>query len=433
MKQRKRRITAAVLSAVMAVTAVTMLPAGQSFAANITAKEFYQSIGTQPLSQNASGVYYWVSSITEPGIRTSQPNNTSTQCMIFSSNGKYYYADQYRKIRLVGSVTYAPTPNYQPRLPLKNYTFTPSVSYYGDTYNTWAERQNVYIALMHNATFAYDYFQYLGYSGYSYAGEVYDPDRNTSIQSSTPDSTIYLSLVDGSCPGDDKYDMSNAVAEHGLISAGAGDSVNRRFSLADTDVAVHEMTHLITQQKLGWINSSTQYGAEARNLAEAYGDIFGELSDQTPEWKIGTDIFIGNDAQPGTYCIRDLANPNSYAQPDLEENKRKTFYTDYDAYQRAIKSNGSLLWDAYAGSTILSHAAYVMAQSVPKDDLAKIFMNSLDKYKKYTSNTADATFSICRKAVLDAANEYLYKKYSTRTASNYYTSIRNAFDAAHVY
>ena len=43
MKQRKRRITAAVLSAAMAVTAVTMLPAGQSFAANITAKEFYQT------------------------------------------------------------------------------------------------------------------------------------------------------------------------------------------------------------------------------------------------------------------------------------------------------------------------------------------------------------------------------------------------------
>ena len=176
---------------------------------------------------------------------------------------------------------------------------------------------------MSNVQFAYDYFNLLGYRNYSYTGPQYNSETD-ALENGT-DSYIYLAVLDSNNPKKKKKILNeppdiqeqpvltDAAAKFNLISVCDGDGVNRRFSMADTDVAVHEFTHLITQQKLNW---SQLQSHETKNISEAYGDIFAELSDPTPYWKVGTDIFIANDINPGSYCIRDLSAPQSTEQPE---------------------------------------------------------------------------------------------------------------------
>ncbi len=430
-----KRIMASLMSAALTAAVLGMLPSEHIFAAGLTAKQYYESIGVSklPLSEMGSNSS-WRSS-TAYGARTGLANNAIAYCPAIRrrdpKDGKYkiYFSDPRRKIRVVGSLNYCPNPSFQPRLPLKEYVFDTSVRYQNDTAVQTAERQNVYGALMSNAVFAYDYFTDLGFSDYTRTDIEYNPDTDGLYADNRTDGTIYLSLVDGNFANDSSFDMFNAVSDYNLISSGAGDGSTRRFTMADKDVTVHELTHLITQKKLGW-SGGIEFGAEARNLAEAYGDIFGELADPTPDWKIGTDVFYANDSAPGTYCIRDIANPNSYNRPGMTAAQRKTFYTDYKVYKDAQITDHDLQWDHYAGSTIISHAAYVMAQTVPKNDLAKIWLKSMDKYE--IADTANASFADCRKAVEAAAVEFLFDKYDDYTASRYFLIISNAFDDANI-
>ena len=430
MKHRNRRITAAVVSAAMSAVVVMASPAWQVFA-QCGADLYFQQMGVSNLTYN--GGFYSGTLYSNSNQDTHLPNNRTTSCTVAYYGQKNYFLDPNRKIRLVGSANCNINAEYK-RYPLKQRVFDASVN---------PAKRNMYIALMHNVGYAYDYYQSIGFGGYSYTGYEIDPDTGTLGDSLVTDPVIYVAVVDGQCPGDNgrlgmvPFDQTNATAEHALIATGMGDQ-NRRFTLADTDIAVHEMGHLLAEQIIGW--DSYTYSGETGSLMEAYSDIFAELSDPTPDWMIGTDVFYGNDSGSKKYCIRNIADPNNYNQPEFEERARRgeptgkeVFYTDYPTYRAAYQANdNNIEYNPYRGSTVISHAAYVMAKSVPKKDLGRIWLQSMNRYSpriRFVANFAD-----CRRAVESAAQDYLFTQYRTspNTAAAYLEAIVKAFDEARI-
>ena len=190
----------------------------------------------------------------------------------------------------------------------------------------------------------------------------------------------------------------------------------------DIDFIGHEFTHLVTQSKLEWCNPDK----ETLPLMEAYSDIMGELCGGTEDWKIGTNIFIKKNQD---YSLRNIADPNSTRTPDSNWNlTEKNFFTDYYELSKAMSDNPEEKFGE-SGSTVISHAAYVMYENgIDRDDLKKIWFGSMEKLKDITKETRFATFSDCRRAVTAAVS---YVEENKR--ANYLEIIKNAFDEAHVY
>ena len=91
--------------------------------------------------------------------------------------------------------------------------------------------------------------------------------------------------------------------------------------------------------------------------------------------------------------------------------------------------------DAARGSTVISHAAYIMNQSrygISRSDLAKIWYKSISYYGSKTAARV-ATFADCRKAVTQAANDYYMSlNYSLKARADKLEIMNNAFDSANI-
>ena len=238
-------------------------------------------------------------------------------------------------------------------------------------------------------------------------------------------------------PGGNGGERENAWALGDTLFFGLGSSDQSqesavKFLGSATDVVTHEYGHLVTQAAFGWDNYS-QLSREAAALSEAYSDIFAELADENNDWKVGATVFTKNGVTKpaGYYSFRDIANPANTHNP---KTPGATYYTDYSQWQAAAAANPYASNLDAAGSTVISHVAYTMAQSSyfvnNKELLAKIWLVSLSKYN--TTDTANITFSDCRAAFLAAANEVM-----SQTGDPYYPSkvlhIITAFNAAGVY
>lgn len=207
------------------------------------------------------------------------------------------------------------------------------------------------------------------------------------------------------------------------INVGEGDGYLMKNMASDIDALAHEFTHMVTGSKLEWCATDN---LETTCLMEAYSDIMGELCDKTPDWKIATDIFVRQDRP---YSLRDIADPDATLNPDSNYNiKENTFFTDYDEFLSALKDPNYTPSNA-DGAMIISHAAYLMSENgISRDDLTKIWFDSMEKMKDITKETRFASFSDCRRAVtaaVSAVEEYKREQYLD--------IINNAFDAAHVY
>lgn len=147
------------------------------------------------------------------------------------------------------------------------------------------------------------------------------------------------------------------------------------------DLLAHEYMHRVEQNKVGLI-----YRGESGALMEAYSDIFGELVEagiqkKTPDW-------VHN-------SIRDLKHPAVHGYPEVYQGEY--YVTDSSA------DNGSV----HKNSTVISHAAYLMwngidgtsSRKLDSETLAKLFMNSLDKFN------VRETFPQCAEAVYATAKE----------------------------
>lgn len=221
---------------------------------------------------------------------------------------------------------------------------------------------------------------------------------------------------------------SSAVADgnietaYGLISIGNKSKGMDNDFYASGDVIAHEYVHLITQQKLNWGSSVLCSSLESAAVIEAYSDILGELSQPVIDWRIGEDLY--NNPK---YCLRDFKNPGATLTPAGNGRmENETFFTYYDQFKNASKTNLT----NYSGSTVLSHAAYLMAQKgIPVWDLEKIWLDSLDKFS-YNAQLAP-TFKDVRKAVESAVTSN--RTFSNNVKTDYYYKTRQAFDNVHIY
>lgn len=341
----------------------------------------------------------------------------------------YYFADKINNIQIVESRDLR-APSHATTL----YPLTGAIAYTSNKYFP-AEMAN-YGLMLKNAAAATEYYKCLGFT-YSYTGKQITPGITDPSFSDTSNvsnrKTLYL------CYTPDKHDGSrygfvsdeDVCSEYGAIFFGNGTEYSR-FAGAALDVVAHEYTHLVTQQLLGWgtavLNSNIETGA----IIEAYCDILGELAESEPDWKMGAELYPDN---PGMeYCRRNIADPADTKMPVDEEGtlNQTVYYTDYTTFLEAIRDQ-SFQTDStapcYTGSTVLSHAAYKMAErGIALDDLRQIWFNSLSLYSCIPSKT---TFRDAADAVVTAAEAYFIEQYGN-SYETYLNIVRGAFEEAHI-
>ena len=188
--------------------------------------------------------------------------------------------------------------------------------------------------------------------------------------------------------------------------------VSQIFDASALDCVVHEYTHRVTGSKVRW-NFSRQYG-EAGCLNEGYSDIMGEYGEAeakgtSPDWLIGAAL--------GTPIRNAKLSPASGKSGDH--------------YYKYTNWNEMYHVECHAGSTILSHAAYLMSRyGVPDKCAKKIWYTSMDYLPK---GSDAATFEKCRAAVLIAANQVINSMYSDATLRKKYNAyIMMAFNAVNL-
>src|SRR5262249_47621795 len=152
---------------------------------------------------------------------------------------------------------------------------------------------------------------------------------------------------------------ANAFFDGKHLVFGDGDGTNLLPTSAALDVVAHEFTHGVTTY-------TAKLGMEGENgaLNEAISDIFGCFVEggARPDWKMGETVFRKNGkAAP----LRDLVDPHKSGNP-----------ADMSEFVQTQDDNGGV----HLNSTIVSHAAYLMAKKVKLDALRTIWYRALSKY-----------------------------------------------------
>ncbi|MBQ6039839.1 MAG: M4 family metallopeptidase [Oscillospiraceae bacterium] len=262
---------------------------------------------------------------------------------------------------------------------------------------------------LYNAEKAYDF---LSTNGYTYTEPLYIAINDFITHSHTGDGA-----------------RENAWAADNTIFLGMGSTDTTKenatgFNGSATDIVTHELMHLVTGKEIGWID----YGAvstETTALMEAYSDILAELADEQHDWKFGATLFLNN-SPAKDYCYRNIACPSATNNPDAPNEHYCTTYQEF-TYFMAVYPNYQNF--AAAGSTVISHAAYLMHEKGYSDQtLAKIWLKSISKYTTGTN----AGFADCREAFFEAAVEVL-----SQIGGRYYIAqvfdLMSAFDEVGIY
>lgn len=172
------------------------------------------------------------------------------------------------------------------------------------------------------------------------------------------------------------------------------------------DVAVHELTHGVTEYTAG-----LEYWGESGAINESMSDIFAVMVD--PDWLIGEDTYrVRNENN----AFRSMKDPKKFDQPD-----------HYRDRYIGPQDNGGV----HINSGINNKAAYLLmeggthygvtVQKIGKPKTAKIYYRALTYYLTRTSN-----FSQMRKAAIKAAKD-LYGNNSAEVSS-----VKNAYKSVGV-
>ncbi|MCU1281242.1 MAG: peptidase family protein [bacterium] len=169
-----------------------------------------------------------------------------------------------------------------------------------------------------------------------------------------------------------RYD--NAFFNGKQLVFGDGDGSDFSALSGALDVVAHEFTHGVTYH-------TARLGMEGQNgaLNEALSDIFGCFVEGN--WKIGEAVYHPSGK---AHALRDVADPHASNNP---AKMAEYVVTDGD--------NGGV----HVNSTIVSHAAYLMARKLPQALVEKIWYRALSRYLHSKANfvdAADATMSAAR-------------------------------------
>ena len=152
---------------------------------------------------------------------------------------------------------------------------------------------------------------------------------------------------------------------------GDGDGTDFSPLSGALDVVAHEFTHGVTAHtaKLGMEGES---GA----LNEALSDIFGCFVEGN--WQMGEGVYHPSGRAA---ALRDIANPHASENP-----------ATMAEYVETTSDQGGV----HVNSTIISHAAYLMAQKLPQATVEKVWYRALSRYLHASADfrdAADATIS----------------------------------------
>jgi len=166
-----------------------------------------------------------------------------------------------------------------------------------------------------------------------------------------------------------KYD--NAFFDGNQLVFGDGDGTDFSPFSGALDVVAHEFTHGVTYH-------TAKLGMEGENgaLNEALSDIFGCFVEGN--WQMGEGIY-----HPSGHAaaLRDIANPHKSNNP-----------ATMSEYVQTTSDNGGV----HINSTIVSHAAYLMAKTLPLATVEKVWYRALTRYLHSSADfrdAADATIS----------------------------------------
>lgn len=169
-----------------------------------------------------------------------------------------------------------------------------------------------------------------------------------------------------------RYD--NAFFDGKQLVFGDGDGSDFSALSGGLDVVAHEFTHGVTYH-------TARLGMEEQNgaLNEALSDIFGCFVDGN--WKMGEAVY-----HPGgrARAMRDIADPHASNNP-----------ASMSEYVQTTADNGGV----HVNSTIVSHAAYLMAKQLPLPTVEKIWYRALARYLHRSADfvdAADATMAAAR-------------------------------------
>lgn len=382
MKQGFRRTAAAVMTVTL-LTAVMSAPASAA------------SNGLVTLGQYAS--------LRAATITSASGSNLECAVNSYDSNnrGPYYMCNTRLRVQMTDYETVTNGKSFQ-NCPFKNQFYTVT----GQNDNHF----RTYTLMLENTARAYDFYKSLGF--------VYAGTNTSKYTTASLDETIYIAPMQRD--ENNPVPQLDATSANGIMVFGNGDDRVYPVGVAP-DIVMHEFTHLVTQQLCGWDFSNMTSNKNVGRLAEAYSDIMAELSEDTPDWRIGTAAFSNNPA--GIFCFRNLENPTGTTKPSNYENR--TYYTHYSQ----LLSNPNID-DLYTPSTIISHAAYLMNKSgISAYDLQRIWYQSLGMYPVTADGIKNITFFTCRDNVIKAAESYYKSRgYRGTRLSNTMSKVIQAFN-----
>lgn len=171
------------------------------------------------------------------------------------------------------------------------------------------------------------------------------------------------------------------------------------------DVAVHEMTHGVTQN-----TADLEYKFQSGALNESFSDVFAAIVDND-DWRIGEDV-----ARPSAFpsgALRDLQNPHN-GGTSLNHNGWQPATMAEFVQLNVDQDNGGV----HINSGIPNHAAYRVMNAIGRDDAGRIYYRALANYLLKQSNFTDARLA------LERAAKDLFGENSTQ-----HNAVKNAFDA----
>ncbi len=189
-------------------------------------------------------------------------------------------------------------------------------------------------------------------------------------------------------PDDDGTPMDNAYWNGKLMAYGDG---NTKFSnlAGGLDVAAHEMTHGVTEHSAGLV-----YLSQSGALNESMSDVFACMVDRN-NFKIGEDVVQLAIYPTGT--MRDMGNPHNGGAKFGDRGWQPEKMSEYQTLPEDDSGdNGGV----HVNSGIPNHAAYLIAQSLGREQTEKIYYRALTQYL-----TSNSQFIDLRIAVVKAAKD----------------------------